>query len=117
MVIPEIASRFGCEVHVAFIRNGLLQAPTGEHGPRRTLAINSYDISRDQGIKEEDVEAAIAACKEWKATSSTEYDVNPGELAMLTEHRSKIKRTADAEEIAKLNVELHSKAPPVHYTL
>jgi cytochrome c-type biogenesis protein CcmH/NrfG len=29
----------------------------------------------------------------------------------------KIKRTEDAEEIAKLNVELHPKVPPVHYTL
>ena len=80
--------------------------------PKKPAAPALYSL-----IKEKDVKAAIAACKEWKTTSSTEYDVNPGELAMLTEHLLKIKRTSDAEEIAKLNVELHPKAPPVHYTL
>jgi CubicO group peptidase (beta-lactamase class C family) len=68
-------------------------------------------------IREKDVKAAIAACKQWNENSSTEYDVNPGELAMLTDHLVKQKRLSEAEEIAKLNVELHPKVPPVHYSL
>jgi CubicO group peptidase (beta-lactamase class C family) len=68
-------------------------------------------------IQEKDVTAAVAACKEWKENPSAEYDVNPGELAGLTDHLMKHKRMSDAEEIAKLNVELHPKVAPVHYSL
>lgn len=68
-------------------------------------------------LREKDVKAAVAACKEWKQNPSSEYDVGPGELAMLSDHLMKQKRMSDAEEIAKLNVELHPKAPPVHYSL
>ncbi|MGH9628925.1 MAG: serine hydrolase, partial [Bryobacteraceae bacterium] len=68
-------------------------------------------------IREKDVQTAITTCKEWKENPSAGYDVNPGELAGLTNHLMKLKRMADAEEIAKLNVELHPKLPPAHHTL
>lgn len=68
-------------------------------------------------IREKDVQAAVAACKQWKEGASAEYDVNPGELAMLSNHLIKLKRMSDAEAIAKLNVELHPKVAPVHYNL
>jgi tetratricopeptide (TPR) repeat protein len=68
-------------------------------------------------ILEKDVNAAIAAFKEWKANASSEYDTSPGELGMLTRHLMKLKRIGDAEEIAKLNVELHSKVAPAHFDL
>lgn len=68
-------------------------------------------------ILQQNVQAAVKACREWKADAASAYDVNPGELAMLADHLYKRKRTAEAEEIAKLNVELHPKGPPAHYSL
>ena len=68
-------------------------------------------------LLEKDASAAVAAFKSWKANASSEYDLNPGELGVLTDHLLMKKRFSDAEAIAKLNVELNPKSPPAHYTL
>jgi tetratricopeptide (TPR) repeat protein len=68
-------------------------------------------------ILDKDVKTAVAACKEWKANPSSEYEAGPGELGMLTRHLLKLKRLSDAEEIARLNVELHAKLAPAHFDL
>ncbi|HYI97190.1 MAG TPA: serine hydrolase [Bryobacteraceae bacterium] len=68
-------------------------------------------------IQTKDVKTAIAECRSWKTNASNEYDVNPGELGMVTDYLTSKKRLDEAEEIAKLNVELHPKVAPVHYRL
>ena len=80
--------------------------------PKTPAATAMYKI-----IQTKDVKTAIAECKSWKTNASSEYDVNPGELGMLTQFLTNKNRLSDAEEIAKLNVELHPKVAPVHYSL
>ncbi len=85
-----------------------LPAPT----PKTPASTAMYKI-----IQTKDVNTAIAECKNWKTNSSNEYDVNPGELGMLTQFLITKNRLSEAEEIGKLNVELHPKVAPVHYSL
>ncbi len=90
------------------IRNVLYGAPAKP--PKPPVARALYQL-----IVEKDVAAAIQQCREWKKAET--HDVNPNELATLANHLRRIKRAADAEQVAKLNVELHPTNPFAHVSL
>jgi CubicO group peptidase (beta-lactamase class C family) len=80
--------------------------------PKRSIAETLYKIA-----VEKDVAAAIAEYRKLKAENSPTYDFSEAELNKLGYQLLGAKRTKDAIEIFKLNVEMFPKSSNVYDTL
>jgi len=92
------------------IQNILYGAPLTP--PKKPSAAALYQILLNKGAG-----AAVQQAKAWKQDAASGYDLTPGELASLSSHLVRKKKTPEAIEIAKLNAEFNPKTAFAHYNL
>jgi CubicO group peptidase (beta-lactamase class C family) len=100
--------------HHGRITNSIINILNGQpvEPPKNSIAETLYKIATEKNVA-----AAVAEYRKLKATKMAEYDFSEGELNTLGYQLFAMKRTKDAIEIFKLNVEMFPKSANPHDSL
>jgi CubicO group peptidase (beta-lactamase class C family) len=102
-----ILDNVGLGKHHGRITNSIINILNGQpvEPPKNSIAETLYKIAMDKNVA-----SAVAEYRKLKAANSANYDFSESELNMLGYQLFAMKRTKDAIEIFKLNVEMFPKS-------